>query len=298
MADDDIDAMARLAASSDDEGVAGGGGAAAAAGGAAAAAAPPPAKRADTLKVARAVRSALARRRREDNAADDDNDASALPSKTFTTYACNEYDLTYVDVVKAVFFFKRSTYNTLVADGLGVTIEKLHWIRATTVFRYRLHRQAAWNALLRSSQPLSWFVGSLRVKWDETQQGVGIKHDDGSRQVSKPSVMVISMFVKLSGMPWPLPWFVPSRRIARTTAECLWSSLESAPFGPFAKERFGPVDQQFVKWLWLIMCADDASSNNRPSRGKRNTPANRQLHWILPCVFWCEKNPRLYQIPA
>ena len=298
--DDDLDAMARLAASSDDEGAGGGGVAAAAAAPPPAAGLPPAAtprdndKRAENCKVARAVRRALARRRDDDAAGDGDDEPSSLPSKTFTHLASNDNDIKYVDVVKAVFLKKRTMYSTLVADGLGVSIDKLNWVRATTLFRYILHRQAAWNALLRSSQPLSWFVGSLRVKWDETQQEVGIKAE-GQRLGSKPSVMVISMFVKLAGMPWPLPWFVPSRRIARTTADCLWSSLESAPFGPFSKERFKPVDTQFVKWLWLIMCADDASSNNRPSRSKRGTPANRQLRWVLTFVFWLE-NSRGYQI--
>ena len=115
--DDDLDAMARLAASSDDEGTGGGGGVAAAA------AAPPPAaglppaatprdkraeslKVAEALKVARAVRRALARRRDDDAAGDGDDEPSSLPSKTFTHLASNDNDIKYVDVVKAVFFQK------------------------------------------------------------------------------------------------------------------------------------------------------------------------------------------------
>ena len=144
---------------------------------------------------------------------------------------------------------------------------------------------------------MSWLVGSLRVKWDETQQEVSLLMLEAidepattktkRRQVSKASARSISMFVKLNGLP-VLPWFVACRRVARTTANCLWSGLQHAPLGPFAATGFREVPMQLVQWLWLIFVADDASGNNRMIAHAEHTALSTRPKTLVarqPCLI-------------
>ena len=52
--------------------------------------------------------------------------------------------------------------------------ERRTWYRAVTLWRYRQHRNEALNGHLQGAWPLKLVCFSLRVKWDETQQNVGV----------------------------------------------------------------------------------------------------------------------------
>ena len=58
----------------------------------------------------------------------------------------------------------------------------------------------------------------------------------------------------------PQPWAMNPLILENTKAECLWRGLSlSAPFGPWGE--FPDAEQ--VRWFWLILCGDGATSNMR-----------------------------------
>ena len=152
-----------------------------------------------------------------------------------------------------------------------VCSEEAHNVRACILHRYRLQRSAALQKTLEACAPLPLASASLRIKWDETEQHVGARPDEGAgvpactasvrlkTTARQEHVLTVTCWWKTSAMLEPQPWIVPVRRLQRTTAECIWQGLEAGM--PF-KFDFLPKREQ-VLWLWLLFCGDKATSNVR-----------------------------------
>lgn len=114
-------------------------------------------------------------------------------------------------------------------------------VRSTTLFRFIHHRQQAFQSSIESAG----IVASLRIKWDETEQIVGLRADveecgrfaglDLKKSGKKAHIMVTTSWCKTDNMPLAMPWLAPAKHIQRTTSECIYAALKlSTPWGPWA----------------------------------------------------------------
>ena len=119
---------------------------------------------------------------------------------------------------------------------------------------------------LHESWPFAHLVGSLRIKWDETQQPILVPVDDADdalATVQVVSVMVITAWFKLDSITHAEPWTCPLLQLNGLTADCMWSGLARVlPMGPFCADKPFPAIS-IVKWMWLILCVDGAAANTR-----------------------------------
>ena len=126
---------------------------------------------------------------------------------------------------------------------------------------------------------------SMRVKWDETEQKIFARPDDlpaddsdddqqqpaqgqqleqpqqptPQRRAQKEHVLTTAVWIKAGGSRLE-PWLTPPKKLARTTAECIWTGLKSStPMGPWT--HFPSTAA--AAWILMVFCCDFASSNRR-----------------------------------
>ena len=223
---------------------------------------------ASNLKVARAVKRALAKHDAPSTSVDSAPSFGVLHSDTRDARFTN-------DVVMSVVFDPQRLRRTLqdVTDKFNLRREQQAEVTSTTLYRYRHHQMRVLEHKFRERFPLKIGAASLRFKWDETQCQVGVQEmkyrgADGSLKTkSRPevaSVMLGQIWIKTDMMPNAMPWCPEPLRISRTTSDCLWFGwTQMAPIGPFSSTGFDYCSQECVEWLWVIWVSDEAKSNLR-----------------------------------
>ena len=252
-------------------------------------------------QVALSVRAALLRRQKAAAAAAAaaEEEEEERPSFSVT----GERHLTCAEVSGHV-FGRRNTMADVVRNAeAGLNQVMSLRVLAATLFRYREHRASAMESALLElrSKPEEEQIMSLRIKWDETEQNMMMASPlaNESMNESMPTlrssarrvhVMTTGIWVQIGRahtheVSPPQPWAMNPLILENTKAECLWRGLSlSAPFGPW--REFPNAEQ--VRWFWLILCGDGATSNMRlytkciaESRSMRS----RVLLHFSPCLL-------------
>ena len=237
--------------------------------------------RAGNLVLARGVRKALAKKRAAAEVQAGEEPPERLPS--FTIYKDDTEKVSCADVDKLVFGSTSTLNKSLLQQHHAADLSNsvAHRVRATTLWRYCSHRLARMNEQFFAPRPVAQLVGSMRLKWDETEQKIASEalevdedEDDGEgdgapldarvlhrrrRRAQKCHVMTTAVWVKTASSTVQ-PWLAAPMKLARTTAECIWLALQLAtPMGPWSQL---PSPALFA-WFWIISCCDNASSNRR-----------------------------------
>ena len=192
--------------------------------------------------------------------------ADAGPCPTFGPYAGSR-PWEAREVLDLVFGKASNASLRAEAGELQVRGELAHRVRAFTLFRYLCHRRKSLQISFSANAPLALLTASLRIKWDETEQIVGVRPDQNpgaatsqvhlKANTQREHVMTVTCWWKTVLMRSPMPWLGEVRRLQRTTAECLWKGLSSNM--PWSLSHRPSASQ--IKWLWLVCCADSALSN-------------------------------------
>lgn len=230
-----------------------------------------PGGRQNQTLVARRVRAAHKRRADADCCAEPGSSENAAMCPTFTIYQWAS-QFSADSVTHLVFSRSRASLlseETSTRHRRDVQLS----IMSATLSRYMHHRSLVWSERLGDGPP--HLVCSFRIKWDETEQTVAVQLMPGCEDVVrdggglvdrirstplKVHIMVMSVWVFCRCSPVPELWVVPPARLERTTAENIWKGLARA--GDFGPWRAMPGADR-VQWLWLILTADEASSNLR-----------------------------------
>ena len=244
-------------------------------------------------------------RRREATAAEAAQENKDHAAKDMLSFGLYEDTATFsVDTVNSLVFGKRPQESiSRQAQEHNMTGRMATRVRGSILLRWAFHVAHAFEQAILVPALL---VTSFKYKWDETEQLVsGISQDvqevmadmrtaglhmDSSckKTTHKRHVVTFGIWAKTSNFPEAQPWFTHSRQLRRTTAECIWTAFsEAIPHGPW-----GTLPS--TMYVWLICCADEATSNLRFfSQGVQwaRTKHSRALGYYSPCfIHICQRS--------
>ena len=216
------------------------------------------------LREARKVKALAARNAARNAAFNAQKDEEGLPAGFGVQRSSCMRSLTTTDVHREV--FERKTGATMRSNDSHASLHR-HLLQVT-VYRYLWHQREAFQRALAALPVQDGVtVASIRFKWDETQQNIAMAPDfvfaTGAEEemglIKKAPrtvhVMTLGVWLRLGGSVQP--WASLMVHLERTTAECLWLALQSA----FAWKDLPP--EAAARFLWLVFCGDEASSNKR-----------------------------------
>ena len=180
------------------------------------------------------------------------------------------------------------------AEGSGMARFQCERVRSATLYRHSLHMKAAWEDMLAANSRHA--SASMLIKWDETQQLVGIGSGDVDPAPADEmpwrtgvliNVITFAMYMKHTALEQPYRFYVPPMAMQRTTAECIWAAFcRACATGPWLRVS----NTAFALLMWYIFCADEAASNTRffaacETRLEKEGHGDYSLSVFLPCLL-------------
>ena len=218
------------------------------------------------------------------------------PDDVAVTYAerMNDHVVTVGEARAITFNRPLARSASAAAEMIKETYQRCAQVRTATLYRHSLHMKAAWeNMLAANSRHAS---ASMCIKWDETQQLVGIGSaallpeglvDTDWATAVLMNIITFGITMKHTALERPYRFYVPPMAMQRTTAECLWAAFcRACATGPWLRVS----KTEFAFLMWYIFCADEACSNYRfyaacETRLESEGHGDYSLSVFLPCLL-------------